>query len=276
MRKILRLLAIGGSVLAAPLALADTPKNPGTTVEKSNDINKQVGFIDYYLTDAINGAKLLSVLAENAAGTPDKAIISEAQKNVGSAIDRSLAHVQKLHGTASQDKLAQLDELTRQLNDAKTAAARLARAPLTDLGTSIDDVSTHLMGADTAFRAIAKQTNYVRLGNTNLSAVPVKGEGTPGPNGIDRDLNKEKSKGTAAPTTTPTTTPTTPGEDMSVPKGSTHDTPSPTNPVPHSTPGMTSPGANPGTAGATPQRPAPEPTQQAPGQTTPTKGQPGQ
>jgi hypothetical protein len=268
MRKILRVLAIGGAVLAAPLALADTPKNPGTTVEKSNDINKQVGFIDYYLTDAINGAKLLSILAENAAGTPDKAIISEAQKNVGGAIDKSLAHVQKLHDTASKDKLAQLDELTRQLNDAKTAAGRLSRAPLTDLGTSIDDVSTHLMGADTAFRAIAKQTNYVRLGNTNLSAVPVKGQGTPGPNGIDRDLGKDNGKGTAAPTT--------PGEDMNVPKGSTHDTPSPTNPVPHSTPGMTSPGANPGTAGATPQRPAPEPTQQAPGQTTPTTGQPGQ
>lgn len=271
MRKILRVLAIGGMVFTAPLALADTPKNPGTTVEKSNDINKQVGFIDFYLTDAINGAKLLSILAENAAGTPDKAIISEAQKNLDSAIDRGLGHVQKLHATASNDKLAQLDELTRQLNDAKTASARLARAPLTDLGTAIDDVSTHLMGADTAFRAIAKQTNYVRLGNTNLSAVPVKGEGTPGPNGIDRDLNKDKGKGKAAPSG-----PTTPGEDMNVPKGSTHDTPSPTNPVPHSTPGMTSPGAAPGTAGATPQKPGPEPVQQAPGQTTPTTGQPGQ
>lgn len=263
MRNILRVLAIGGMVFTAPLALADTPKNPGTTVEKSNDINKQVGFIDFYLTDAINGAKLLSILAENAAGTPDKAIISEAQKNLDSAIDRGLGHVQKLHATASKDKLAQLDELTRQLNDAKTAAGRLARAPLTDLGTAIDDVSTHLMGADTAFRAIAKQTNYVRLGNTNLSAVPVKGEGTPGPNGIDRDLgkDKDKSKGTSAPTT--------PGEDMNVPKGSTHDTPSPTNPVPHSTPGMTSPGA-------TQQKPGPEPVQQAPGQATPTTGQPGQ
>jgi len=178
--------------------------------------------------------------------------------------------VQKLHGTASQEKLAQLDELTRQLNDAKTAAARLGRAPLTDLGPSIDDVSTHLLGADTAFRAIAKQTNYVRLGNTNLSAVPVKGEGAPGPNGIDRDLNKGKGTGT--------TTPTSPGEDMNVPKGSTHETPSPTTPVPRSTPGMTSPGAGSAgsTPGATPQKPAQEPTQPAPGQTTPTTGQPGQ
>ena len=267
MSKISRVLALGVTLFsAAPYAVADTPKNAGTTVEKSNDINKQVGFIDYYLTDAINGAKLLSILSENAAGTPDKAIITEAQKNLDGAIDKSLVHVQKLHAGSSKDKLAQLDELTRQLNDAKTASGRLSRAPLTDLGTSIDGVSTHLMGADAAFRAIAKQVNYVRLGNTNLSAVPVKGEGPAGPNDIDRDLNKNKGKGTPSPTA--------PGEDMSVPKGSTHDTPTPANPVPRSTgPGMTSPG----TAGAQPQqKPAPEPTQPAPGQTTPTTGQPGQ
>jgi hypothetical protein len=250
--------------LVAPPALADPPKNPGVTVDKANDINKHVGFIDLYITDAINSAKLLSILSENAAGTPDKSIISEAQKNLDAAIDKALTHVQKLHASADKTKLAQLDELTRQLNDAKTASGRLARAPLTDLGTSIDGVSTHLIGADTAFRAIAKQTNYVRLGNTNLSAVPVKGGGQTGPNDIDLDLDKDKGKGTSAPSN--------PGEDMSVPKGSTHDTPSPANPIPKASgPGMTSPG----TAGATPQKPAPEPVQQAPGQTAPATGQPG-
>src|SRR5262245_33995484 len=123
MVRISRFLAIlvGVSVVRmAPAAFADTPKNPGVTVEKANNINKQIGFIDLYLTDAINSAKLLSILSENAAGTPDKAIITEAQKNIDGAIDKSLSHVQKLHTTVDKDKLAQLDELARQLNDAKT------------------------------------------------------------------------------------------------------------------------------------------------------------
>src|SRR5262249_32448012 len=151
----------------------------GVTVEKSNNINKQIGFIDLYLTDAINSAKLLSILADNAAGTPDKTIITEAQKNIEGAIDKSLGHVQKLHTTVDKDKMAQLGELARQLTDAKTASGKLSRAPHADLGPAVDAVASHLIGADTAFRALAKQTNYVRLGNTNLSAVPVRGEGQP-------------------------------------------------------------------------------------------------
>jgi hypothetical protein len=153
---------------------------------------------------------------------------------------------------ASNDKMSKLDEIERQLKDAKSAAAKLGNAKSQDLASAVDGVSTHLMGADTAFRDIAKWTNYTRLAQTSLGTMPVSGSGT-GTGTMDEDHNLPSG-------TTPSGTPGTgTGSPSTTTPGST--TPGSTTPNSSMTPGTTPPHST--TPGTTP--PKNEPTQPAPG-----------
>jgi hypothetical protein len=231
MRKFAGLLVIVLGVGAASFAVADDKDNTGATAKtgistpgQTNQINKQVGFIDLYLTNAMNDAKVLTLLAEGEPAAADKALLGEAQKNLNSDLNNGLTHVQKLRtfksqlgsmasgvsdktGTmASGDKAAKVDEIEQQFKDAKIAAGKLANVKAADLSSSIDGVSTHLMGADSALRDIAKWTNYTRLSSTNLGMVPVRG--TESGAGTSRDLDRNKAPSTGA---TPSPDMTTPG-----------------------------------------------------------------
>jgi len=291
MSRISRPLAIVLGVLGigvTPIAFADTPlpeKTAVTNADKNSDINKQVGFIDLYLTDAINNAKLLSTFADAAPGATDKANLSEAKKNLDGAIDKGLTHLGKLRGyksdlaaaagaspasrkrsdaaapaperAASGASLGQLDQLERHLKEAKSASQKLGGVQPGDLSTAVDSVATHLMGADAAFRGIAKWTNYTRLQSTNLSTVPVRGDELPAGD-IDRDLDRQKGGPTGA---------TPGGEDRNLPPRDTAAPGAPTR-----APGMTSPDTPVRPGATTP--PIHEPTQPAPGQGSPTTAQP--
>src|SRR5262249_512434 len=97
-------VALGAGTAA--LAHANDDKRAGKTGVlargQRNQINKQIGFIDLYLSNAMNDAKVLSTLAEAETGKADKALISEAQRDLTNAIDRSLTHVQKLKGMKAE------------------------------------------------------------------------------------------------------------------------------------------------------------------------------
>ena len=287
MRKFAGLLVLVLGVGAAAVAVADedhaggTAKTGVSTPGQTNQINKQIGFIDLYLTNAMNDAKMLSVLSEGEAAAADKALIAEAQKDLNNAIDEGLTHVQKLRTFKSQlgsmasgmaspsgssdktgasgsstlektvspgmasptasgataaagpsDKLAKLDEMERQFKEAKSAAAMLGKVKAADLSSSIDGVSTHLMGADSIFRDIAKWTNYTRLANTSLGTVPVRG--TESGAGTSRDLDQNKPPSATPPgSISPSHDMNTPGAmppSSTTPGASGSTTPNPTTP----------------------------------------------
>lgn len=269
------------ALLAAPIAFAQTPEPPGTKVtnaDKNSDINKQVGLIDLYLTDAINNAKFLTTLGDASAGSNDKAIVAEARKNLDVAIDKTLTHVEKLRAWKSDLAMAagssgapaasgtpapaggpnvgSIDELERQLKNAKIANKKLATAQLADVSGAIDGVATHLMGADNAFRSIAKWTNYIRLSSTNLSTVPVRGDELPATGRAHRDLDP----GAATPSPGPHDGATSPGIRSTSP-GMT---------APGATPPDMAPGVRPGNANPSSR----EPVQPAPGASSPATAQP--
>src|SRR5262249_5919179 len=131
--------------------------------------------------------------------------------------------------TASNDQVAKIGEIERQLKDAKSAAAKLSKAKSQDLGSAVDGVATHLMGADTAFRDIAKWTNYTRLANTNLGTVPVSGSGTSGSMGEDHKMPSGTGTGTTGSPSTTTPGSTTP---HSTTPGTAPPKPEPTQPAP--------------------------------------------
>ena len=247
---------------------AETPEPPGTKVanaERTSDLNKEVGLVDLYLTEAINGAKFLATIADAAPGANDKAILLEARKDLDAAIDMTLVHTGKLRARKSDLALAadrggpvasapapakspaSIDELERQLKNARIAGRKLAVTRLSELSGAIDGVATHLMGADNAFRGIAKWTNYTRLSSTNLATVPVRGDELPPSGGTSRDLDR----GGVTPS---------PGPRDAAPPG-----------VRSTGPGMTTPGAAPP---GNPDPAASEPVQPAPGATSPATGQP--
>jgi hypothetical protein len=205
----------GSSALARDDDTA-TGKTGVSTPAQINQVNKQIGFIDLYLTSAMNDTKVLSLLAEGEATGSDKALVAEAQKQLSTDIDRGLTHVQRLRsfkselsaasglgaagaqagrpaGAAAPDKMSRLDDIERQLRDGKSAAAKLGQAKIGDLASAVDGVATHLLGADAAFRDIAKWTNYTRLASTNLGTVPVKGSDSEAA-GTTRSLDEEKNE----------------------------------------------------------------------------------
>jgi hypothetical protein len=219
-----------------------------TNPTKSGQINRQLSFIDLYLTHAMNNAKLLSAVADLEATDADKAIIAEAKKNLDAAIGSGLTHVQKLRsyknelsmaaggtgaGTETGDRIAKVDEVERQLKEAKAATGKLTTGSAVELSTQVDGVATHLMGADAAFRDVAKWTNYTRLGSTNLGTVPVRG----GPG--------EEPTGVPAPSTPGSMTPgsTTPGS--MAPSQATPETKTPGTTPPPREPVQPAPGAPP-------------------------------
>src|SRR5262249_27642277 len=112
MRKFGGLLTLVVALGAGTAALANDNDDKGaaktgvTTPAQGNQINKQIGFIDLYLTNAMNDAKVLSTLSEGEPARSDKALVSEAQKNLTTDIDRSLTHVQKLRGMKTELSMA--------------------------------------------------------------------------------------------------------------------------------------------------------------------------
>jgi hypothetical protein len=265
-------------VIGIPSALAQTSKTSISNADRNTELNKHVGFIDLYVTAAINDAKFMSTLADAAPGPSDKGIVAEARKDLDQAIDRSLGHLTKLRtfkrelsmaaggggatdasadsqrqdvsgdATAGSDRLGKLDILERHLKEAKAATKKLAGVQMADLSTAIDGVATQLMGADTAFRAVAKWTNYTRLQNTNLSTVPVRGDDVPaGP--VERDIDKDRMLPPASPALPdkPPALPDRPGANGTVPPGKTPSaTPPSINEPVQPAPGTGSPATPPG------------------------------
>ena len=172
MRKFTGLLTLVVGIGLSGLALADTAKTTKDTAARSGQQQKHIGFVDLYLTTAVNDAKVLAQLDT----ASDKALIGEAEKDLGTAIDRSLSHVQKLRGAgAATDQSAKIEEIERQLKDAKAAAGKLAGTKSADLASAVDGVSTHLMGADSSFHDFIKGSGYTRLSETSLGTIPVRG-----------------------------------------------------------------------------------------------------
>jgi hypothetical protein len=186
-------LAIATAAALLPAAAQAQPAEPVTKVtnsDRSGDIKKQVGLVDLYLTAAINDAKFLTVIADAAPGSMDRAILSEARKDLDQAIDRALDHVAGLRAWKSDlTPAATLDELERQLKSTRAAGKKLPVNQLSDLPGAIDGVAAHLMGADNAFRAVARWASYTRLSRTSLSTVPVRGDELPPARGATRDLD---------------------------------------------------------------------------------------
>jgi len=246
---------------------------------RTSEINKHIGFVDLYIDQAMDSAKALAALGDSDPGKKDNALIQEGTKNLTGAIDKALTHVQHVRtfksdlamvapGTdekqpsvgstsGSGANLAKLDELERNLKDARSASKKLTSAKLDTLSTSVDAVASHLMAAHTAFKDIAKWTSYTLLEDTNLATVPVSGQ--------DRDLGTTgtpKSDTAPGATMPDTTSPsaTTPGKPGSA-------SPSSISPDTTSTPGdLSRPSPDTSTTSPTP---TPTPEQKSKGQTMP-------
>lgn len=155
-----------------------------TTSATASQLNKEIGLVDLYLGEGVNNAKLLANIADVERSPEDKAIVAEARQNLDLALDRGLAHVQKSRtlktdlkrAAGDAGRLSQLDELDKQLREAKSSLKRLSAVEMTELATAVDGIATHLMGADAAFRDVAKWTNYTRLASTTLGTIPVRGD----------------------------------------------------------------------------------------------------
>jgi hypothetical protein len=221
---------------------------------RTNQINKHVSFVDYYLSESANAAKTLSIIGDGEPGRMDAQLVAEARKNLDGALDKALSHLKHVRGhktelsllapgveggaadpatgsaTArpSDNRLAKLDELESHVKEARSASRKLAGVKVDDLSATVDGVSTHILAAQQSFRDIAKWTSYTLLDDTSLGAMPVRGDQT-GPGGdVQRDVGK------------PMGTPSAP--ESSSPAGIEKSKPEPTTPPPRPEPVAPAPG----------------------------------
>ncbi len=147
---------------------------PGAMNKTSADIDaaKRLGLVDFYLTDAINDAKLLSSLAEQPSGKVDRQILAEAKRNLDASIAKAIQHANQVK---SPDIKGQTDAFVQDLKQAQLSAKKVPVTSMAQLSTSVDQVAAHLMAANDTFQQLSTTKGITRIETMKLSAAPVSG-----------------------------------------------------------------------------------------------------
>ncbi|MFH0901368.1 MAG: hypothetical protein V2A73_12135 [Pseudomonadota bacterium] len=164
----------------------------------STDAKKEMVLLDSSLSAAIADAKALSQLAEIQLTNKDKKVVADLHRDMDSRIDQALHHGRLLNsmmmpasaGTSTGGQEGAMERMPvagsakvsgeismvlRNLEQAREASKKVKGVSMQELGSAVDNVSSFLSNALSAFRNAAQSANYTRLDEIELSKVPVKG-----------------------------------------------------------------------------------------------------
>lgn len=189
-----------GTTPGATGTMGTQPTQMGTA---DPEMSKQLALVNVYLDNAKNNLKVLSLVADLPAGKLDTKIINETQRNLDTSIDKALTYAKQVRrqgemmgmgghqmptdemgqtqpvAGGQQDPMMKLDEFENHLKQAKSASKKLKGAKQANLAPAVDQVTTHLVAADQAFRDLSQHANFTALEDINLDTAPVRGTEDP-------------------------------------------------------------------------------------------------